>query len=47
MAHAETVNFAPLMYASNRVIDKIPGLNKIHADPETLKNVLASLVNRL
>ncbi|KAJ0073084.1 PTS galactitol transporter subunit IIC [Bacillus altitudinis] len=37
MAHAETVNFAPLMYASNRVIDKIPGLNKIHADPETLK----------
>lgn len=37
MAHSETVNFAPLMYASNRVIDKIPGLNKLHADPETLK----------
>ena len=37
MAHSETVNFAPLMYASNRIIDKIPGLNKLHADPETLK----------
>lgn len=37
MAHSETVNFAPLMYASNRVIDKIPGLNRLHADPETLK----------
>ncbi|GLC87152.1 PTS galactitol transporter subunit IIC [Lysinibacillus piscis] len=37
MAHSETVNFAPLMYASNRIIDKVPGLNKLHADPETLK----------
>ncbi|MEK5036537.1 PTS galactitol transporter subunit IIC [Sporosarcina sp. FSL K6-3457] len=37
MAHSETVNFAPLMYASNRIMDKIPGLNKLHADPETLK----------
>lgn len=37
MAHSETVNFAPITYASNRIVDKIPGINKIEADPETLK----------
>ncbi|MGM7723891.1 PTS galactitol transporter subunit IIC [Metabacillus sp. Hm71] len=36
MAHSETVNFAPITYASNRILDKIPGINKLHADPETL-----------
>ncbi|MGE8203742.1 PTS galactitol transporter subunit IIC [Heyndrickxia sp. NPDC080065] len=36
MAHSETVNFAPITYATNRIVDKIPGLNKLHADPETL-----------
>lgn len=36
LPHAETVNFAPLTYALNRIEDKIPGLNKLNADPETL-----------
>lgn len=36
LPHAETVNFAPLMYASNRILDKVPGINKIHLDSETL-----------
>ncbi|MEK5271973.1 PTS transporter subunit IIC [Aeribacillus sp. FSL K6-8394] len=36
LAHSETVNFAPITYATNRILDKIPGINKIHADPETL-----------
>ncbi|WP_208590046.1 PTS galactitol transporter subunit IIC [Gracilibacillus suaedae] len=37
LAHSETVNFAPITYALNRVQDKIPGLNNLHADPETLR----------
>lgn len=37
MAHSETVNFAPITYAVNKIVDKIPGLNKLHADPETLR----------
>ncbi|WP_152657853.1 PTS galactitol transporter subunit IIC [Oceanobacillus sp. CFH 90083] len=37
LAHSETVNFAPITYALNKVQDKIPGLNKLHADPETLR----------
>lgn len=36
LPHAETVNFAPLTYALNRIEDKIPGLNKLNANPETL-----------
>ncbi|MER2106600.1 MAG: PTS transporter subunit IIC [Solibacillus sp.] len=36
LPHSETVNFAPLMYASNRILDKIPGINKIRLDSETL-----------
>ncbi|MBO1001993.1 PTS galactitol transporter subunit IIC [Pseudogracilibacillus auburnensis] len=36
LAHSETVNFAPITYALNKVEDKIPGFNKLHADPETL-----------
>ncbi|MEW9672098.1 PTS galactitol transporter subunit IIC [Ammoniphilus sp. 3BR4] len=35
-AHAETVNFAPITYALNRIQDKIPGWNKLNASPETL-----------
>lgn len=36
LPHAQTVNYAPLTYALNRVQDKIPGLNKLQADPETM-----------
>lgn len=36
LAHSETVNFAPITYATNKIFDKIPGINKIQADPETL-----------
>jgi galactitol PTS system EIIC component len=37
LPHAETVNFAPLMYALNKIEDKIPGFNKLNADPETIQ----------
>lgn len=36
LPHTETVNFAPLMYAMNRIEDNIPGFNKLDVDPETL-----------
>ncbi|GAB3055734.1 PTS galactitol transporter subunit IIC [Salinicoccus sesuvii] len=36
LAHSETVNFAPITYALNKVEDKIPVFNKWNADPETL-----------
>lgn len=36
LPHSETVNFAPLMYASNRILDKIPGINKVNIDSEYL-----------
>lgn len=36
LPHAETVNFAPITYALNKIEDKIPGLNKLNANPETL-----------
>lgn len=35
--HTESVNFAPLMYALNKVEDKIPGFNKLNANPETIQ----------
>ncbi|GEN85822.1 PTS transporter subunit IIC [Oceanobacillus sp. FSL W8-0428] len=37
LAHSESVNFAPITYALNKIQDMIPGLNKLHADPETLR----------
>jgi len=37
LPHTETVGFAPIMYALDRVWDKIPGLNKLNADPETIQ----------
>lgn len=36
LPHQETVNFAPVTYALNRIEDKIPGLNKWNVSPETL-----------
>lgn len=37
LPHAETVNFAPIMYLMNKIEDKIPGLNKLQADPESIR----------
>lgn len=37
LPHGETVNFAPIMYALNKIEDKIPGFNKINLDPEKLQ----------
>lgn len=37
LPHSETVNFAPIMYLLNKVEDKIPGLNKLKADPESIR----------
>ena len=40
LPHGETVNLAPIMYALNKVEDKIPGLNKIKLDGEKLQEKL-------
>lgn len=37
LPHSETVNFAPIMYLLNKIEDKIPGFNKLQADPETIR----------
>ena len=37
LPHSETVNFAPIMYLMNKIEDKIPGLNKLQADPESIR----------
>jgi galactitol PTS system EIIC component len=36
LPHTETTNWAPLMYALDRIEDKIPGFRKLNADPDTL-----------
>ncbi len=38
LPHAETVNFAPISYALNKVEDKIPGFNKINVTGDNLKD---------
>ncbi|SKC87920.1 PTS galactitol transporter subunit IIC [Maledivibacter halophilus] len=40
LPHGETVNFAPIMYALNKIEDKIPLFDKVKADPEALKKRL-------
>ena len=40
LPHAETVAWAPVCYALNRVWDKIPGLNKVNVTGDTLKKKL-------
>ncbi|MDT2662635.1 PTS transporter subunit IIC [Enterococcus hulanensis] len=40
LPHGETVNFAPLTYALNRLWDKIPGINKIDINAKNLKDRL-------
>ncbi len=37
LPHSETVNFAPIMYLMNKIEDHIPGLNKLNADPESIR----------
>ncbi len=37
LPHSETVNFAPIMYLMNKIEDKIPGLNRLQADPESIR----------
>lgn len=46
LAHSESVNFAPITYALNKIQDMIPGLNKLHADPETLRKRFGVFGNR-
>lgn len=36
LPHTETVNFAPIMYALEKIESRIPGLNKIQASPEDI-----------
>lgn len=38
LPHGETVNFAPLTYALNKIWDKIPGFNKINITAANLKD---------
>jgi PTS system galactitol-specific IIC component len=40
LPHGETVNFAPITYALNKIWDKIPGINKININAGTLKDKL-------
>ena len=37
LPHTETVNWAPLMYALERVEQRIPGFNRITIDPESIR----------
>jgi galactitol PTS system EIIC component len=37
LPHTETVNWAPLMYALERIEQKIPGFNRISLDPEKIR----------
>ncbi len=43
LPHTETVNWAPLMYALERIERKIPGLAKIEADPAAIRRRLGLL----
>ena len=43
LPHAETINFAPIMYALNKIEDKIPGLNKLNADPDSIRKKIGFL----
>lgn len=37
LPHTETVNWAPIAWTMNKVLDRIPGLNKLHADTDTIQ----------
>jgi PTS system galactitol-specific IIC component len=37
LPHTETVNWAPFMYALERIEQRIPGFNKLHVDPGDIR----------
>jgi PTS system galactitol-specific IIC component len=43
LPHTETINWAPLMYALDRIERKIPGLSRLHADPAAVRKRLGLL----
>lgn len=43
LPHTETVNWAPLMYALERLEMRLPGLNRINIDPESIRRRLGLL----
>lgn len=43
LPHTETVSWAPVGWVLNKVIDRIPGLRDVHADPETVQRRLGVL----
>ena len=43
LPHTETVNWAPLMYALERVLRKVPVIGRLQADPEAVKKKLGLL----
>jgi PTS system galactitol-specific IIC component len=43
LPHTETVNWAPLMYALERIESWIPGFNRLSLDPETIRRRLGLL----
>lgn len=43
LPHTETVNWAPLMYALERIESRIPGFNRLSLDPEAIRRRLGLL----
>jgi len=43
LPHTETLNWAPLMYALERIERNIPGLSRLHADPASVRKRLGLL----
>jgi PTS system galactitol-specific IIC component len=43
LPHTETVNWAPLMFALDRIERHIPGLSRLHADPASVRKRLGLL----
>jgi len=43
LPHTETVNWAPLMFALERIERRIPGLARLHADPASVRQRLGIL----
>jgi galactitol PTS system EIIC component len=43
LPHTETVNWAPLMFALDRLQRRIPGLSRLHADPASIRKRLGML----
>lgn len=43
LPHTETVSWAPVGWVLNKVIDRIPWLRDVHADPETIQKRLGIL----